>query len=64
MKDQIDQFVRGIMDDLAQPSPSVPEVAVFFQTIGADCPSKAVAKRLKVVSLPISCWLAPPHPPR
>lgn len=30
MKDQIDQLVRGIMDDLAQLSPNASEVAVFL----------------------------------
>ncbi len=45
MKNQIDNLVRGIQHDLAQPSPTVPEVATFFQAIGADGFSKAVAQR-------------------
>lgn len=59
MKDQIDQLVRGIKDDLEQPSPSIPEVAVFFQTIGADGPSKAVAKRLILLSWASDVTLPP-----
>jgi hypothetical protein len=43
MKTQIDNLVRGIRHDLAQPSPAVPELAAFFQAIGADGLSKAVA---------------------
>ncbi len=45
MKTQIDNLVRGIHHDLAQPSPAVPELAAFFQTIGVDGLSKAVAQR-------------------
>ncbi|QBC33248.1 hypothetical protein [Pandoraea sp. XY-2] len=45
MKTQIDNLVRGIRHDLAQPSPAVPELATFFRTIGADGLSKAVAQR-------------------
>ncbi len=45
MTTQIDNLVRGIHHDLAQPSPPVPELAAFFQTIGADGLSKAVAQR-------------------
>ena len=45
MKTQIDNLVRGIHHDLAQPSPAVPELAAFLQTIGADGLSKAVAQR-------------------
>ncbi len=45
MKTQIDNLVRGIHHDLAQLSPAVPELAAFFQTIGADGLSKAVAQR-------------------
>ena len=45
MTTQIDNLVRGIHHDLAQPSPAVPELAAFFQTIGADGLSKAVAQR-------------------
>lgn len=45
MKTQIDNLVRGILHDLAQPSPAVPELAAFFQAIGADGFSKAVAQR-------------------
>ena len=41
MKTQIDNLVRGIRHDLAQPSPVVPELAAFFQAIGADGLSKA-----------------------
>lgn len=33
MKTQIDNLVRGIRHDLAQPSPAVPELATFFRTI-------------------------------
>ncbi|NKF94885.1 hypothetical protein GO290_01953 [Ralstonia solanacearum] len=45
MKTQIDNLVRGIQHDLAQPSPTVPELAAFFQAIGADGFSKAVEQR-------------------
>ena len=45
MKTQIDNLARGILHDLAQPSPAVPELAAFFQAIGADGFSKAVAQR-------------------
>lgn len=45
MKNQIDNLVRGIQHDLVQASPTVPEVAAFFQAIGADGFSKAVAQR-------------------
>lgn len=45
MKTQIDNLVRGIHHDLAQPSSAVPELAAFFQTIGADGLSKAIAQR-------------------
>lgn len=59
MQDQIDQLVRGIIDDLAQPSPSVPEVAIFFQAIGADGPSRAAAKRLIPLSWASDVTLPP-----
>ena len=49
MKTQIDNLVRGIQHDLAQPSPAVPELAAFFQAIGADGFSKAVAQRAILV---------------
>ena len=45
MKTQIDNLVRGIRHDLAQPSPSVPELAAFFQAIGADGLSTATEQR-------------------
>lgn len=45
MKNQIDNLVRGILHDLASPVPAVPEVAAFFEVIGADSLSKAVAQR-------------------
>ena len=45
MKIQIDNLVRGIQHDLAQPNHPVPELAAFFQAIGADGFSKAVAQR-------------------
>lgn len=45
MKTQIDNLVRGIRHDLAQQSPAVPEMAAFFQAIGADGPSRAAEKR-------------------
>lgn len=45
MKTQIDNLARGILHDLAQPSPAAPELAAFFQAIGADGFSKAVAQR-------------------
>ncbi len=45
MKTQIDNLVRGIRQDLSQPSPAIPELATFFQAIGADGISKAVAQR-------------------
>ena len=45
MKTQIDNLVRGIRHDLAQPSPAVPELAAFFQAIGADGLSKATEQR-------------------
>ncbi len=50
MKNKIDNLVRGIQHDLAQPSPTVPEVAAFFQAIGADGFSKAVAQRAILAS--------------
>lgn len=45
MKTQIDNLVRGIQHDLAQPCHSVPELAAYFKSIGADGFSKAVAQR-------------------
>ena len=45
MKSQIDNLVRGIRQDLSQPSPAIPELATFFQAIGADGISKAAAQR-------------------
>lgn len=45
MTTYIDNLVRLILQALAQPSPAVPELAAFFQTIGADGLSKAVAQR-------------------
>lgn len=45
MKDQIDNLVRGIRHDFAQPSHAVPEIAAFFQVIGADGLSKATEQR-------------------
>lgn len=45
MKDQIDRLVQGIIQDLASPPPSRPEVAQFFELIGADGRSKARAQR-------------------
>ncbi len=42
---QIDNLVRGIQHDLAQPCHSVPELAASFQFIGADGFFKAVAQR-------------------
>ncbi len=45
MKNQIDNLVRGIQHDLAQPSRAVPELAAFFQAMGADGFSKAVTQR-------------------
>lgn len=45
MKTLIDNLVRSIRHDLAQPSPAFPELAAFFQAIGADGPSKATAQR-------------------
>lgn len=50
MKNQIDNLVRGIQHGLAQSSPTVPEVAAFFQAIGADGFSKAVAQRTILAS--------------
>ena len=46
MKTQIDNLMRGIRYDLAQPSAAVPEVAVFLQAIGADGLSKTSAQRV------------------
>lgn len=51
MKDQIDNLVRGILYDLAQPSHAVPELAAYFQAIGADGLSKAVAQRAIICRL-------------
>lgn len=45
MKTQIDNLVRGIRHDLAQPSPAVPELVAFFQAIGADGLSTATERR-------------------
>ena len=49
MKIQIDDLVRGILHDLAQPAPSHPEVAAFFEAIGADGRSRAAAQRAVLV---------------
>lgn len=51
MKTQIDALVRSILHDLKQPLPTVPELAAFFQSIGADGLSKAVKQRLI-----LACW--------
>ncbi|WP_176317908.1 hypothetical protein [Burkholderia vietnamiensis] len=45
MKFQIDNLVRSILHDLAQPAPSQPELAAFFEAIGADGCSRAAAQR-------------------
>ena len=45
MKTQVGNLVRGICHDLAQPSPAVPELATFFQAIGAVGLSKAIEQR-------------------
>nr|WP_315194224.1 hypothetical protein [uncultured Aquabacterium sp.] len=45
MQTQIDNLVRSIQQDLTQPAPSVPELASFFEAIGADGLSLAGAKR-------------------
>lgn len=45
MHTQIDNLVRSIQQDLIQPAPSVPELAGFFEAVGADGRSLAVAKR-------------------
>ena len=45
MKNQIDDLVRSIRNDLAQPDPALPELAAFFQAIGADGTSKSIAQR-------------------
>lgn len=45
MQTQIDNLVRGIEHDLAQPCHSVPDLVAFFQAIGADGFSKAVSQR-------------------
>lgn len=50
MKTQIDNLVRGILHDLAQPSSGVPEVDVYFKSIGADGLSKAVEQRAILAS--------------
>ena len=50
VKIQIDDLVRGILHDLAQPAPSHPELAVFFEAIGASGP------RGQQRSVP--CWRA------
>ena len=45
MKDQIDRLVQGILQDLASPPPSRPEIAQFFELVGVDGKSKARAQR-------------------
>ncbi|MBR8029929.1 hypothetical protein KDX27_39205 [Burkholderia cenocepacia] len=45
MKIKIDNLVRSILQDLAQPLPSQPELAAFFEAIGADGCSRATAQR-------------------
>lgn len=45
MEIQIDNLVRSIVHNLAQPEPIQPEVAAFFVAIGADGRAQAVAKR-------------------
>lgn len=42
---QIDNLMRGILDDFARPAPSQPEVAAFFDAIRADGRSRAAAQR-------------------
>ncbi len=45
MKIQIDNLVRGILYDLAQPAPSQLELAAFFEAIRAEGHSRAAAQR-------------------
>jgi hypothetical protein len=45
MKTRIDNLVRDIQQNLAQPEPEFPELAAFFLAIGNDGHAKAVALR-------------------
>lgn len=42
---QIDRLVKSILQDLDAPPPTTPELAHFFELIGADGTSKARAQR-------------------